>query len=90
MLPIVGYDTLDEALAFINGRDRPLALYCFTNDRAARDKVLDGTISGGVTLNGTLLHQAQESCRSAASARAAWAAITAGTGSCASATRGRR
>ena len=61
MLPVIGYDTLDEALAFINGRDRPLALYCFTNDREARDKVLDGTVSGGVTLNGTLLHEAQDS-----------------------------
>lgn len=61
VLPVIGYDTLDEVLAIINGRDRPLALYCFSNDRASRDKVLDGTISGGVTLNGTLLHLAQDS-----------------------------
>ena len=47
-------------VAYINDRDRPLALYCFTNDLAARDKVLDGTVSGGVTLNGTLLHEAQD------------------------------
>ena len=41
-------------------RDRPLALYCFSNDAATRERVLDGAISGGVTLNGTLLHVAQE------------------------------
>jgi len=61
ILPIVPYDSLDEAIAFVNGRDRPLALYCFTKDEARQRHVLDRTISGGVTLNGTLLHIAQES-----------------------------
>ncbi|MCE5974136.1 coniferyl aldehyde dehydrogenase [Sinirhodobacter sp. WL0062] len=60
VLPIIAYRDLDEALAFINARSRPLALYAFTNDRAARAKILDGAISGGVTLNGTLLHIAQD------------------------------
>jgi coniferyl-aldehyde dehydrogenase len=61
VLPIVPYDGLDEAIAFINRRDRPLALYCFSGDRSQHGRVLDGTLSGGVTLNGTLLHVAQES-----------------------------
>jgi coniferyl-aldehyde dehydrogenase len=61
VLPVLPYRDLDEALAFIAARDRPLALYCFSNRRRDRDKVLDGAISGGVTLNGTLLHVAQES-----------------------------
>jgi coniferyl-aldehyde dehydrogenase len=61
VLPIVGYDTLDEAIAFINARDRPLALYCFSRDERRQRHVLDRTLSGGVTLNGTLLHIAQES-----------------------------
>ena len=61
VLPIIGYRTLDEAIAFVNARDRPLALYCLSHDRAQRDAVLAGTISGGVTLNGTLLHIAQDS-----------------------------
>ncbi|MCW3796661.1 coniferyl aldehyde dehydrogenase [Sphingomonas sp. BN140010] len=61
ILPIVPYDSLDEAIAFVNGRDRPLALYCFTKDQWRERHVLDRTISGGVTLNGTLLHIAQES-----------------------------
>jgi len=56
VLPVLPYATLDDALAFVNARDRPLALYCFTNDKRIRAKVLDGATSGGVTLNGTLLH----------------------------------
>ena len=60
VLPIVGYQDLDEALAFISERERPLALYLFTNDRDSRVRVLDGATSGGVTLNGTLLHIAQD------------------------------
>jgi coniferyl-aldehyde dehydrogenase len=61
VLPVVPYETLDEAIAFINRRDRPLALYCFSNDRRRHEEVLDRTLSGGVTLNGTLMHIAQES-----------------------------
>lgn len=61
VLPIVPYRTLDEAIAYVNGRDRPLALYCFSNSSDGHRRVLDGTVSGGVTLNGTLLHIAQES-----------------------------
>lgn len=60
VLPIVTYDRLDEALAFVNARERPLCLYCFTHDRHTRNRVLDGATSGGVTLNGTLLHIAQD------------------------------
>ena len=60
VLPIVGYRDLNEALGFINARPRPLALYAFTDDSKTRDAILDGAISGGVTLNGTLLHVAQD------------------------------
>ena len=56
VLPVVPYERLDDALAFVNARDRPLALYCFTNDKSIQAKVLEGATSGGVTLNGTLLH----------------------------------
>ena len=61
VLPLVPYRTLDEAIGFVNARDRPLALYCFSKDEKRLARVLDGTLSGGVTLNGTLLHIAQES-----------------------------
>lgn len=60
ILPVVPYDTLDEALAYINTRDRPLALYWFGTDMAHRDRVLSGTIAGGVTVNDTILHLSQD------------------------------
>ena len=44
----------------INRHDRPLALYWFGENRAVRDRVLAGTIAGGVSINDTLLHIAQE------------------------------
>lgn len=51
ILPVVPYDTMDEAIAFINARPRPLALYCFSHDRAERDALLRRTHSGGVAIN---------------------------------------
>jgi coniferyl-aldehyde dehydrogenase len=60
ILPIIPYDTLTEALAYINAHERPLALYWFGEDRAVRERVLAGTIAGGVSINDTLLHIAQE------------------------------
>jgi coniferyl-aldehyde dehydrogenase len=60
ILPIVAYDTLADALGFVNQQDRPLALYWFGADRARRDQVLAGTIAGGVSINDTLLHFVQE------------------------------
>ncbi|WP_245445189.1 coniferyl aldehyde dehydrogenase [Rhizobium anhuiense] len=59
ILPIIPYDTLDDAVAFVRSRPRPLALYIFTRDRSAQRKILENTISGNVTINGTLLHIAQ-------------------------------
>jgi len=61
VLPVVPYDSLDDAIAFIAKRERPLALYCFSRDRRQHERVLDGALSGGVTLNGTILHVGQES-----------------------------
>lgn len=59
LLPLVTYDTLDEAIAYVAARPHPLALYLFERDRGAIDKVLSRTISGGVTVNDTLYHIAQ-------------------------------
>lgn len=59
VLPIVSSDSIDEALRIINEKDRPLALYVLTNSETNRRKILGRTISGGVTLNGTILHVAQ-------------------------------
>lgn len=59
ILPIVTYRTLDEAMDYINDRPRPLALYYFNHDRSLSKKVIDGTMSGGVTMNGCLYHLVQ-------------------------------
>ncbi len=58
VLPVLGYDTLEQAIGFINARPVPLALYCYSTDAAAQRLVLSRTRSGGVTLNGTVLHGA--------------------------------
>ncbi|HEY1955039.1 MAG TPA: coniferyl aldehyde dehydrogenase [Polyangiaceae bacterium] len=60
ILPIVPYDSLDEAIAFVNDRPRPLALYMFAYDDDAVSKVVDRTVAGGVSVNETLMHFAQE------------------------------
>jgi coniferyl-aldehyde dehydrogenase len=60
LLPIVAYRDLDEAITFVNAHPRPLALYYFGSSAANRRRVLTRTTSGGVTINGTLLHYAQE------------------------------
>jgi coniferyl-aldehyde dehydrogenase len=60
VLPIIGYDSLEDALHWINTHPHPLALYVFAEDRREQNTVLDHTHSGGVTINATLLHFAQE------------------------------
>jgi coniferyl-aldehyde dehydrogenase len=60
ILPVVPYDALDDAIAFVNARPRPLALYTFSNDRSTTERVLGGTTSGGATVNDTMLHVAQD------------------------------
>lgn len=56
ILPIIEYDNLNEAIAFINKRPKPLALYIFSKDDKKVQKVLSETSAGGVTINDTLLH----------------------------------
>jgi uncharacterized protein YndB with AHSA1/START domain len=56
----VTYRELADAIAFVNARPRPLALYYFGSSAANRREVLERTTSGGVTVNGTLLHYPQE------------------------------
>jgi uncharacterized protein YndB with AHSA1/START domain len=60
LLPIVAYRDLTEAIAFVNARPRPLALYYFGSSSTNRRQVLTRTTSGGVTINGTLLHYVQD------------------------------
>jgi len=60
VLPILSYNTLDDAIAFVNARPRPLALYYFGVGTTDRDRVLARTTSGGAAVNETLLHVAAE------------------------------
>lgn len=60
ILPVVPYRDIDEVIAFVNARPRPLALYHFGADGADRRLLLDRTTSGNVGLNTTLMHYAQD------------------------------
>jgi coniferyl-aldehyde dehydrogenase len=60
LLPVKTYAAVDEAIDYINGRDRPLGLYYFGQDEAERERVLARTTSGGVTVNDVVFHVAQE------------------------------
>jgi len=56
ILPVLAYDHLDDAVAFVNDRPKPLALYVFGSRPVAIDRVVEHTSAGGVTVNHTLLH----------------------------------
>lgn len=56
VLPIVSYGQIDEAIAWINERERPLGLYWFGSDAGERRALLDRTHAGGVTVNDVLFH----------------------------------
>lgn len=60
VLPIKSYDRIDDAIAYVNAHDRPLGLYYFGQDAQEERKVLDRTISGGVTVNDVVFHVSME------------------------------
>jgi coniferyl-aldehyde dehydrogenase len=60
LLPVKTYETVDEAIGYVNDHDRPLGLYYFGQDAAEQDKVLTRTTSGGVTVNDTIMHVSME------------------------------
>ena len=60
VLPIRCYRQIDEAIDFVNGRDRPLGLYYFGDDAGEEARVLERTISGGVTVNDVFFHVSAE------------------------------
>ena len=59
ILPVVTYRTVEEAIAYVESRPRPLAFYYFDHDTRRQDAVLASTMSGGVTLNDCLYHLGQ-------------------------------
>jgi acyl-CoA reductase-like NAD-dependent aldehyde dehydrogenase len=60
LLPVLEYDGLDEAIRHVNARPRPLALYYFDRSRSRIERILRETVAGGVTINDTILHIAQD------------------------------
>lgn len=56
LLPILPYRNIEEVTRYINNHDRPLALYYFGQDAAEKEYILSHTTSGGVTINGSILH----------------------------------
>ncbi len=60
VLPIKGVADTDEAISYVNAHDRPLGLYYFGKDAAEETRVLERTISGGVTVNDVVFHVSME------------------------------
>ncbi|XP_056632697.1 aldehyde dehydrogenase, dimeric NADP-preferring-like [Diorhabda sublineata] len=56
ILPIINIKDVEEAIEFINAREKPLSLYVFTKDKNIRKTILERTSSGGVTINDTITH----------------------------------
>jgi aldehyde dehydrogenase (NAD+) len=56
ILPVLGVKDMEQAIAFVNQRPKPLALYLFSSDPLIQESVLERTSSGGVTVNHALLH----------------------------------
>jgi aldehyde dehydrogenase (NAD+) len=59
VLPIVTYKTLEEALALVNGKEKPLALYVFSEKSKIQDLVVNSTSAGGTCINDNLVHITQ-------------------------------
>jgi len=51
ILPVIRVKDIDEAIAFVNTKEKPLALYLFTESSTVREKVINNTSSGGVGIN---------------------------------------
>jgi len=56
IVPVMTYESIDDAVKYIEERDKPLALYMYSDNQATIDKVLASTSSGGVTINGFFSH----------------------------------
>jgi coniferyl-aldehyde dehydrogenase len=59
ILPIKTYRRLDDVIAYVNARERPLALYLFSHNPDRQDRVVGQTMSGGVSINDCAMHVAQ-------------------------------
>lgn len=59
ILPVIGYDDIEEAFQYVNERERPLALYYFGLDSREQQRIIHGTWSGGLTVNDVARHVGQ-------------------------------
>ena len=60
VLPVMTYKSVDQAVDYVNEHDRPLGLYYFGEDKSEQERVLNRTISGGVTTNDVVFHVSME------------------------------
>ncbi|MGZ4804053.1 MAG: aldehyde dehydrogenase family protein [Acidimicrobiia bacterium] len=58
VLPLIAVDDVDAAIEFVNAREKPLALYVFTEDADVADRVVANTTAGGMCVNSTVFHLA--------------------------------
>ncbi|MGE1117879.1 aldehyde dehydrogenase [Bacillus altitudinis] len=58
ILPVITFDSLQEAADMIKARPKPLALYLFTTNKESEDYILDNLSFGGGCINDTLMHVA--------------------------------
>jgi aldehyde dehydrogenase (NAD+) len=58
ILPVFEFEDLDDVITYINSKEKPLALYYFSENEKSIQKVLESTSSGGVTINDTIIHVA--------------------------------
>jgi len=59
ILPIIEYEKLDDAICFVNSRNKPLALYIFSDDKMYQERILNETSSGNASINECLMHVGQ-------------------------------
>jgi aldehyde dehydrogenase (NAD+) len=58
ILPIVTYTSIDEAIAYVNSKERPLALYIYSKHTTNTNKIIDYTRAGGTCINNNIIHYA--------------------------------
>jgi aldehyde dehydrogenase (NAD+) len=58
ILPIVTYSTIDEAIDYVNSKERPLALYVYSKSKTNTNKIIDNTRAGGTCINNNVIHYA--------------------------------
>ena len=56
VLPVYGYESLDEPIAMINSKEKPLALYIYSKSQSNIDRIMQNTRAGGTCINHSVVH----------------------------------